>query len=145
MQYHLKFFECNSRHKISIEIIDNYLDLEGKERTILNWIGNSLIRSVKKWNNNRCMRKCRIVLILCWHPKLYFITFASNGQFNVKWHFDKKNWLLFPVFWNIICQLSFLSNHCTRAKCLDPFVYNIPFYVSQHDERKNIEYHAKKF
>ena len=32
---HCQFFECNSRHEISIEIIDNYLDLEGKERTIL--------------------------------------------------------------------------------------------------------------
>ena len=31
----MRIFECNSLHEISIETIDNYLDLEGKERTIL--------------------------------------------------------------------------------------------------------------
>lgn len=31
----VQYFECNSHHKISIEIIDNYFDLEGKELTNL--------------------------------------------------------------------------------------------------------------
>ena len=57
----------------------------------------------------------------------------------------KRTGYCFLFFGNIICQLSFLSNHCTRAICIDPLVYNIHVYVSPYDERKNIEYYAKKF